>query len=184
MHSTVNRDIAINTSIVLLGYMGCGKSTIGRLLAKDLALPFIDLDEYLVHKHGESISKLFITHGEIGFRKIEKTALHEILAHRKTSVLSLGGGTPCYADNMQSVVQKTPHTFYLSPASQMLCQRLFPERSNRPMISHIHSKKELLIFISKHIFERKQFYEQAKHHLDIRHESAQEVVEEILKKLG
>lgn len=184
MHATVNQDTATNSPIVLLGYMGCGKSTVGRLLAKALTLPFIDLDEYLVHRHGESISKLFLTNGEIGFRNLEKTALHEILAHRKNSVLSLGGGTPCYADNMQSVVQATPHTFYLSPASQMLCQRLFPERSNRPMISHIHAKKDLLEFISKHIFERKQFYELAKYHLYIRDESPQELVGEILKKLG
>ncbi len=85
---------------------------------------------------------------------------------------------------MQSVSQATPLTFYLSPSVKMLCNRLFPERSKRPMISHLNTKKDLLEFISKHIFERKQFYEQANHPIYIRDESPANLVSQIIQKLG
>lgn len=170
--------------IIILGYMGCGKSTVGRLLAKHLALPFIDLDEYLSETYGRSVPNLFLEHGEIGFRKLEKRALDDLLASTKASVLSLGGGTPCYDDNMQSVIRSTSHTFYLSPSILTLCNRLYPEREHRPMISHIHAKVKLQEFIAKHIFERKHFYEQANHHIYIQDEAPQELVAKINEKLG
>lgn len=184
MSDRINKDSAANHHIVLLGYMGCGKSTAGRLLAEQLQLPFVDLDEYLTNKYGGSIPNLFLKNDEIGFRKLEKIALNEILVNQEKSVLSLGGGTPCYADNMQSVLQATPHTFYLSPSVNMLCNRLFPARNQRPMISHLNNKKDLLEFISKHIFERKQFYEQANHPIYLRNESPEELVSQIIQKLG
>ena len=170
--------------IILLGYMGCGKSTVGRHLAKQLLLPFVDLDDYLSEIHGSSVSNLFLEYGEIGFRKIEKTALDDLLASAKASVLSLGGGTPCYADNMQSVIQSTPYTFYLSPSISTLCHRLYSEKDHRPMISHLTSEDNLQEFIAKHIFERKLFYEQANHFLYIKDETPQELVDHIIKKLG
>ena len=184
MSNRIFKDSSVNHHVVLLGYMGCGKSTAGRLLAEQLQLPFVDLDEYLTNKFGGSIPNLFLKNGEIGFRKLEKIALDEILVNQKTSVLSLGGGTPCYADNMQSVLQATPYTFYLSPSVKMLSNRLFPARSKRPMISHLNTKKDLLEFISKHIFERKQFYEQANHPIYILDESPEELVSQIIQKLG
>lgn len=184
MSNRIFKDSSVNHHVVLLGYMGCGKSTAGRLLAKQLQLPFVDLDEYLTNKYGGSIPNLFLKNDEIGFRKLEKIALNEILVNQEKSVLSLGGGTPCYADNMQSVLQATPHTFYLSPSVNMLCNRLFPARNQRPMISHLNNKKDLLEFISKHIFERKQFYEQANHPIYLRNESPEELVNQIIQKLG
>ena len=170
--------------IILLGYMGCGKSTVGRLLAKYLELPFVDLDDYLSEIHGHSVPNLFLEHGEIGFRKLEKRALNDLLASTQSAVLSLGGGTPCYADNMQSVIQSTPHTFYLSPSISTLCRRLFSEKDHRPMISHLTSEDKLQEFIAKHIFERKLFYEQANHLLYIQDETPQDLVDQIIKKLG
>jgi shikimate kinase len=184
MSGNLGLSIAPIQPVVLLGYMGCGKSTVGRLLAKHLNIPFIDLDEYLSSLYGLSIPDLFLKHGEIGFRKLEQKALHELLSTTQTSVLSLGGGTPCYADNMRSVVQSTPHTFYLSPTISTLCQRLYPERNHRPLISHLNSEDKLKEFISKHIFERKQFYEQANHLLYIKDESPQVLVDQILKQLS
>ena len=170
--------------IILLGYMGCGKSTVGRHLAKQLVLPFVDLDDYLSEIHGRSVPNLFLEYGEIGFRKIEKTVLDDLLASAQASVLSLGGGTPCYADNMQSVIQSTPYTFYLSPSISTLCHRLYSEKDHRPMISHLTSEDNLQEFIAKHIFERKLFYEQANHLLYIQDETPQELVDQIIKKLG
>ncbi|MDG1824269.1 MAG: shikimate kinase [Flavobacteriaceae bacterium] len=173
-----------NQPIILLGYMGCGKSTVGRLLAKHLALPFVDLDDYLSEIHGHSVPNLFLQYGEIGFRKLEKTALDDLLVSDQASVLSLGGGTPCYADNMQSVIRSTPHTFYLSPSISTLCYRLFSKKDHRPMISHLTSADKLQEFIAKHIFERKLFYEQANHLMSIQDETPQELVDQIIKKLG
>lgn len=173
-----------NKPIILLGYMGCGKSTVGQLLAKHLELPFVDLDDYLSEIHGRSVPNLFLEHGEIGFRKLEKTALYDLLASTQSSVLSLGGGTPCYANNMQSVIQSTPYTFYLSPSISTLCSRLYSEKDHRPMISHLTSEDKLQEFVAKHIFERKLFYEQANHLLYIQDETPQELVDQIIKKLG
>ena len=173
-----------NQKIILLGYMGCGKSTVGRLLARQLTLPFVDMDDYLSKIHSRSVPDLFLEHGELGFRKLEKIALDDLLASAQASVLSLGGGTPCYAGNMQSVIQSTPHTFYLSPSILTLCDRLNSEKEHRPMISHLTSKDKMQEFIAKHIFERKLFYEQANHLLHIQDETPQELVNQIIKKLG
>ncbi len=115
MSGNLGLSIAPIQPVVLLGYMGCGKSTVGRLLAKHLNIPFIDLDEYLSSLYGLSIPDLFLKHGEIGFRKLEQKALHELLSTTQTSVLSLGGGTPCYADNMRVCCSvDTPHLLSLS----------------------------------------------------------------------
>ena len=121
-----------NHHIILIGYMGCGKTTVGRLLAKKLAVPFVDLDEYLNKRYDCSVSNLFLEHGEIGFRKLEQTALDDLLSATQASVISLGGGTPCYGDNMQSVIQSTPHTFYISPSIPTLCHRLYSAKDHRP----------------------------------------------------
>ena len=173
-----------NQHIILLGYMGCGKSTIGRLLAKKLKIPFVDMDNFLSETHGCSVPNLFKKHGEIGFRKLEKKALKDLLASTQVSVLSLGGGTPCYADNMHSVIQSTPFTFYLSTSISTLCNRLFLEKDHRPMISHLTSKEKLKDFIAKHIHERKIFYEQANHLMYLQDETPQELVNQIIEKLG
>ena len=184
MSHKVNYSEKSNQLIILLGYMGSGKTTVGRLLAKKLALPFVDLDDYLMEKHDCSVPNLFHDHGEIGFRKLEQTALDNLLSSTHAFVLSLGGGTPCYADNMHSVIQSTPHTFYISPSISTLCHRLYSAKDHRPMISHLTSTDELRDFIAKHIFERRHFYEQANHLLYIQDETPQELVDQIIRKLG
>ena len=170
--------------IILIGYMGCGKSTVGRLLAKHLSFNFVDLDDFLSEKHGSSVPNLFLKYGEIGFRKLEKIALDHLLVSNKEFVLSLGGGTPCYAENMESVIKSTPNTFYLSPTISTLCNRLYPDKQCRPMISHLTSEDKLQEFIAKHIFERKQYYEQASNVLYIHDQTPQELVDQIIKKLA
>ena len=121
---------------------------------------------------------------KLALENLRKKVLKDLLASTQVSVLSLGGGTPCYSDNMQSVIQSTPHTFYLSPTISILCDRLYFEKDHRPIISHLATEDELQDFIAKHIFERKQFYEQANHHLYLRYEKPQELVNQIIKKLG
>jgi shikimate kinase len=184
MSHQVLKSLKFKLPIILLGYMGSGKSTVGRLLAKRLALTFVDLDDYLSEIHGSSVPNLFLKHSEIGFRKLEKKALHDLLVSDKAYVLSLGGGTPCYSNNMKFMIQSTPHTFYLSPTISTLCNRLYYDKDRRPLISHLSSEKKLQEFISKHIFERKQFYEQANHLLFIHDETPLEIVDQIIEKLG
>ena len=89
--------------IVLLGYMASGKSNIGKKLSKKLSMSFIDLDDYIIEKEKMTISDIFKAKGEIYFRLIENKYLKEILLEKKDFILSLGGGTPCYANNMEEI---------------------------------------------------------------------------------
>ena len=110
--------------VVLLGYMASGKSTIGKKLAKTFSLPFIDLDDYIVSKENKTISKIFAENGEIYFRKIESVYLQEILNGKGNFVLSLGGGTPCYANNMNVINTSDAISIYLHTGIQLLSERL------------------------------------------------------------
>lgn len=170
--------------IVLIGYMGCGKSTVGRLLAKHFDLPFIDLDHHIETELGSSVPEIFNQKGAIYFRKEEHRCLTKILNSEGSFVLSLGGGAPCYHDNMEIIKKATPHTFYLAPSVAELSTRLFDKRSKRPLIAHIVSKEEMSEFIAKHIFERSPYYEQATHVLRVDANDPKEMVAAIIKKLG
>ena len=90
--------------VVLLGYMGCGKSTVGQILAENLGFNFIDLDAYIEQKQQASISEIFNSKGEIFFRKIESEAVKQLCEQSDSLVLALGGGTPCYSDTMHFLV--------------------------------------------------------------------------------
>ncbi len=100
------------TKITLLGYMGSGKSTIAKIVASRLNLTALDLDEYIIEKEGCSIPDIFQKKGEIYFRKIENQYLKELLESDQSYVLALGGGTPCYANNMELILQESK-SFYL-----------------------------------------------------------------------
>lgn len=152
--------------ITLLGYMGVGKTTIGKKLADYLGLDFIDLDDYIESNEEKTINELFSTIGEIAFRKNEAHYLHQILDLDHSFVLALGGGTPCYANNMQLVKEKSDASFYLKSNFKSLSERLFEERSSRPMINHIENYTLLEDFVRKHLFERQQFYFLADYTID------------------
>lgn len=167
--------------IVLIGYMGSGKSTIGKELATALKYSFLDLDAYISDKEEKSISEIFKTKGEIYFRKKETEYLTEILNSSKNLVLGLGGGTPCYGENMKLMVEHPNlKSFYLKLSIPLLTTRLFLERENRPLISSINSEDDLMEFIGKHLFERSHYYSQAQYTLNTDHKTPQEVLEELL----
>lgn len=163
--------------ISLLGYMGSGKTTIGTELAAELNMEFIDLDVYLESQHDKSISDIFKSEGEIKFRKFEREALEEVLERNENIVLSLGGGTPAYYNNMELVNQ---HAFsiYLRLTPKELISRLTHEKSVRPLIAHL-SEAEMPEFIAKHLFERRPFYEEAKFKIDVKEKSPFDIVGEI-----
>ena len=161
--------------IVLVGYMGSGKSTIGKLLAGNLDYEFIDLDDYIESFEKMEIPKIFKLNGEIYFRKKEFEYLNEILHTKDNFVLSTGGGTPCYGENMNAILEATPNVFYEKISIAGLINRLISEKEHRPLISNIPNE-ELPDFIGKHLFERSYFYSQANHSLLCDENSKEEVV--------
>ncbi|MCK0114861.1 shikimate kinase [Gelidibacter sp. F63206] len=148
-------------SIVLIGYMGSGKSSVGKKLSEMVNFNFIDLDDYLEEKEKLSIAQIFETKGEIYFRKKEHLYLQEVL-QLKDTVLSLGGGTPCYGNNMDTILEaEGARSIYLKSSIPNLVKRLNPEKAQRPLIAHLKSDEELTEFIGKHLFERSFYYNQS-----------------------
>lgn len=143
--------------IALVGYMGSGKSTIGKALAAELGLSFTDLDHYIEGRLGQTIPEVFKARGELYFRKKEHELLREWLEANPGGVLALGGGTPCYAGNMDLLLAHTPHVVYLQLSVPGLTARLREEQENRPLVAHL-APEELPEFVGKHLFERAPFY--------------------------
>ena len=149
-------------NIVLMGYMGSGKSLIGRNLARKLKYDYLDLDNFIEIQEKKKISEIFTDKGEIYFRNKESLYLKVILEGSKNTIISLGGGTPCFAGNLENIKQdKNSKSVYLQTSLEELMLRLFAEREKRPLISHITSKDELNDFVRKHLFERSFYYNQA-----------------------
>ena len=168
--------------IVLLGYMGSGKSTVGRIVANHLNIKFLDLDTYIEEGEAMAVATIFETKGEIYFRKKEIEYLNKIFSNEDNFVLSLGGGTPCFGTNMALINEKTANSFYLNVGINELADRLLMEKSHRPMISHLQDE-ELIEFIGKHLFERSYFYNQAHQKVKSNQNTTTEIAEMIVNKL-
>jgi shikimate kinase len=164
--------------IIVLGYMASGKSTIGKEISKKLELNFIDLDAYISEREKTSISEIFKTKGEIYFRKMESIYLKELLNFEEDFVLSLGGGTPCYANNMELIHSSKAKSIYMQASIPTLASRLIEEKSKRPLVSDLENDK-ISEFVAKHLFERRFFYEQASLTLNTENKSIAEIVSEI-----
>jgi len=164
--------------IILLGYMGSGKSTVAKELARALNLPFLDLDDYIIGKEKKSIKEIFETKGEIYFRLQETKYLKEILENQVDTVLALGGGTPCYGHNME-LIKKASQSFYLKGSISTICQRLRSEKQQRPLIASLNDE-QLTEFVAKHLFERREFYDQADQIISIDKKSVDELLKELL----
>jgi len=165
--------------IILLGYMGSGKTTIGIQLAKKLFLNFTDLDEFIEEKEQKSIKEIFEQKGEIYFRKIEHKYLKQFIKENESYVLSLGGGTPCYAGNLDLILNdKNNLSFYLRGSISTLFKRLSENKFKRPLINDL-SDNQLTEYIAKHLFERSIFYDKATYKISIDDKEVQEIVTEI-----
>ncbi|MBC2845923.1 shikimate kinase [Winogradskyella flava] len=170
--------------VVLMGYMGSGKSTIGKKLATLLNYDFLDLDDFISENENSSILSIFKEKGEIYFRKKETESLKEIIDSKENVVLGLGGGTPCYGNNLSLLKNgKNVITFYLKLSIKNLAERLRTERDERPLISHLTSEEELLEFIGKHLFERAPYYSQADYNINADDKSKKDILENILMHL-
>jgi shikimate kinase len=170
--------------IVLIGYMASGKTSIGKKLAKKLNYSFLDLDDFIEAKEDLSVTGIFKTKGEIYFRKQEALYLEELLKTEKDTVLSVGGGTPCYSGNMDVILEaKHVKSIYLKASLKTLADKLMRKKAKRPLIAHIESIEEMSEFIGKHLFERVQFYNQAEIKVSIDNTTKDEVVESIVLEL-
>ena len=145
-------------NIYLLGFMGCGKSYIGKGLAKKLGWEFLDMDDYLEANEGMTIAQIFAEGGESLFRQLEKNYLHATYDFNQT-VIATGGGAPCFFDNIDWM-NKNGQTIYLNAPVSILVDRLKSETAHRPLLAG-KSAKELTTFIANKLAERSSFYEQA-----------------------
>lgn len=165
--------------IILLGYMASGKSSIGKRLSNILSMRFLDLDDYIIDKEKMSISSIFKKKGEVYFRKKEHQYLNEILNTKEDFILALGGGTPCYANNMEQIKNDNNSiSIYLQGSTSVMIERLIRKKSKRPLIASLGDEK-IPEFVAKHLFERRPFYEQAEYTIKIDHKRKKEVAVEI-----
>lgn len=138
--------------------MGAGKTTAGKELAKVLELEFIDLDHFIQARYQKTVSQLFQDIGESEFRKIESSVLKEV-GEFENVVISTGGGTPCFFDNME-YMNKAGTTVYLNAAPEALAVRLNTCKEKRPLIKD-KNEEELLDFIVQSLEKRNPYYTQA-----------------------
>lgn len=143
--------------IFLIGFMGSGKSYVGKLLAGKLNCPFIDLDEYIEQQENKTIPQLFEIVGESGFRQLEKKHLKSL--NQQKAVIATGGGTPCFFDNL-SYMQNLGLVIFLNVPSHVLVKRLQAESAQRPLIAEL-GPKALEKFIEDKLVERLAYYNQA-----------------------
>jgi shikimate kinase len=169
--------------IVLLGYMGCGKSTIANNLSEKTSLPFLDLDQYIEETTNMSIKELFEKRGEVHFRKLEHEAFVTLLEQEQTIILGLGGGTPCYANNHELLQRPDVISIYLKASVATLFERLSRNKSKRPLIANLNDA-ELNEFIAKHLFDRSYYYNQAQHKVTVDDKTVAETVESIVALLA
>lgn len=144
--------------VFLIGFMGCGKSTIGIALAKQMDFDFLDLDKYIEKKEAKSIQQIFEKQGELVFRKKEKIALLEV-CKKNNIVIATGGGTPCFFQNMQ-IIKAKGKSIYFKMEEGELNERLLNQQTQRPLLKN-KSEKELFDFINSTLLEREEFYSQA-----------------------
>jgi shikimate kinase len=168
--------------LILLGYMGAGKSTIGPLLAQELGYDYLDLDQLIEEQEAKSIPEIFESKGEIYFRRAEHSKLKEILTKYSNIVLSLGGGTPCYANNHELYQRPDCKSIYLKASISTLKSRLDQDNTPRPLLQQM-SSMEKEDFIAKQLFERSFFYYQAQNVIEVDGKSPEEITKEICNTL-
>lgn len=144
--------------IFLIGFMGAGKTTVGKELSALMNCSFVDLDQYIEQRYRKTIREIFAEKGETFFRDIEQKMLREV-AEFEDVVISTGGGTPCYHHNMSYMNEKGT-TVYLKVSNRELVRRISRNQSTRPVLKDF-TGDELTQFVEETIAKRSEFYEQA-----------------------
>ncbi|MEG2078518.1 shikimate kinase [Chryseobacterium sp.] len=167
--------------ISLIGYMGSGKSHISKILSDKINFKLLDLDKEISKRLKMTIPEIFDKKGEIFFRKTEREILEEILASDENIVLSLGGGTPVYYNNME-IINLNSKTVFLKANINTLVTRISKQKEKRPLITNI-SDEDLPEFIAKHLFERNAYYSKSQFTLSTDNKDPEDIVLEIKEKL-
>lgn len=165
----------MNKTIFLIGFMGVGKSSLGKKLANKLQVPFLDTDDLLEQQFGISIADYFARNGEEAFRIAEKELLVQF--EFNNAVVATGGGLPCYSQNMDLLNEKGITIFLDRPVKE-LHQRLVNAKKKRPLLNRL-SDEELLTFIDQKLLERLPFYEKAQIKLDRNNQTVDKVIDKI-----
>ena len=163
--------------IFLIGYMGAGKTTLGKAFARAMGLTFVDLDWYIEERFHKTVSQIFTERGEEGFRELEKRMLHEA-SDFENVVISVGGGTPCFFDNMEYMNQ-VGETVFLDVDNKVLFRRLKVAKHQRPLLAN-KTDEGLMTFIQEALEKRLPYYTKAKYvfngeFLENRHQIQQSV---------
>ncbi len=146
--------------IILIGYMGSGKSTIGKRLAFKMNLPFVDMDNEIEKQESATISEIFQTKGEMYFRELERNFIFSMLPDSKEAIYATGGGMPCFYDNMEQL-NRLGTTIYLKRPTSELLHRLMNSKKERPLTKD-KTKTELYAFMENQLILREPFYAKAK----------------------
>lgn len=166
--------------IFLIGYMGAGKTTLGKAFARSMNLSFIDLDWYLEERFHRTVSELFAEKGEDGFRLLEQKCLHEA-GEFEDVIIATGGGTPCFFDNMD-YMNSQGTTVFLDVSIDVLFIRLTIAHQNRPILQG-KTDDELRTFIQTSLARRADFYGKAQHVFDGNRLETHEQVRESVERL-
>ncbi|MDR0836200.1 MAG: shikimate kinase [Tannerella sp.] len=150
--------------IFLIGYMGAGKTMLGKALADTMNLTYIDTDHFIENRYRKRISDIFTNEGENRFREIEHKIISE-LSDFEDIIISTGGGLPCFNNNMELMNGKGM-TVYLEVSVNELAARLEASRNVRPVLQG-RSGDELRKFIAENLEKRRLYYEQAKVRFDV-----------------
>lgn len=150
--------------IIIVGYMGAGKTTVGKALAKATGLQFYDLDWYIEGRMHKTVPQIFSERGEDGFRLVERNLLHEA-AEFEDIVLSCGGGTPCFFDNID-YMNSRGDTVYLKADPDVLYAHLRMGKVKRPLLEN-KTPDEMKAFIREQLARREEHYLKAKYVLDV-----------------
>ena len=166
--------------IFLTGYMGAGKTTLGKAFAREMNVPFIDLDWYIEERFHKSIRELFTERGEASFRELERNMLHEV-GEFEDVVVSTGGGTPCFFDNME-YMNGCGQTVFLDVHPDILFRRLRVAKQQRPILQG-KTDEDLRTFIVEALDKREPFYSQARYRFDAGYLESRSQISESVQRL-
>jgi shikimate kinase len=166
--------------IILVGYMGVGKTSLAKKIANKVGISCYDLDEIIEKSENSSIESIFKNKGEVYFRRVEHQLFKDFIEKEDDFVLSLGGGTPCYANNHVFLQNEDVISIYLKASINTLTEKLKNKREKRPLVKNL-AIDELQEYIAKHLFDRSFYYQQSKITVEVDGKSKREVVKEILK---
>lgn len=166
--------------IILIGFMGVGKTTIGKIIAKKLKLNFVDMDNYIEKREGKSISKIFEAYGEQHFRELESESLKDLIKSDNI-VISTGGGVITTKEN-SDILKKEKIVIFLDANTQTILNNLYKEIDKRPLLSNSKNVENTISNLLNQRYEKYNSICDIK--IDINEKNIEEVVSQILVNIG